>query len=158
MAGKQASTTRLAQHTHTHTCTHTHARTHALHCQQHVVCLSPVSPYRCADAYLSPSPTLPPTPRFVCCPQAVHVSSLSTVVYESRCLERAISRRTVELAQPTDPADASPEEIKRVQVGKAKPTGTPWKLAVAVRNRLCPAGFHVLRVAERTLTAWEAQG
>eukprot|EP00775_Hariotina_reticulata_P011186 gene11186-11336_t len=47
--------------------------------------------------------------------QAVLVNSLSTLVYETRCCERIISRKQLLLAEPADLAAASPEEVARVQ-------------------------------------------
>eukprot|EP00882_Tetradesmus_deserticola_P029489 GHRQ01033034.1.p1 GENE.GHRQ01033034.1~~GHRQ01033034.1.p1 ORF type:complete len:222 (+),score=63.81 GHRQ01033034.1:84-668(+) len=47
--------------------------------------------------------------------QAVMVSALSTVVYETRCLERVISRHVVQLLQPADLSDAAADEVQRVQ-------------------------------------------
>lgn len=47
--------------------------------------------------------------------QAVLVDSLSTVVYETRCLERVISRQLVPLQLPADLAEAPAEEFERVQ-------------------------------------------
>lgn len=47
--------------------------------------------------------------------QAVLVDSLSTIVYETRCLERVISRHQVPLQLPADLADAPLEEYERVQ-------------------------------------------
>lgn len=47
--------------------------------------------------------------------QAVMVNSLSTIVYEARCLERVISRHVVQLLQPADLADAAADEVQRVQ-------------------------------------------
>eukprot|EP00879_Flechtneria_rotunda_P011304 GHRR01011809.1.p1 GENE.GHRR01011809.1~~GHRR01011809.1.p1 ORF type:complete len:303 (+),score=102.57 GHRR01011809.1:136-1044(+) len=47
--------------------------------------------------------------------QALLVDTLSTIVYETRCLERVISRHLVQLVQPTDMADAAAEELTHVQ-------------------------------------------
>ncbi|KAF6251300.1 hypothetical protein COO60DRAFT_1561459 [Scenedesmus sp. NREL 46B-D3] len=47
--------------------------------------------------------------------QAVLVDALSTVVYETRCLERVVSRRVVQLQQPADLSGASADEAARVQ-------------------------------------------
>jgi hypothetical protein len=48
-------------------------------------------------------------------PQAVLVDTLSTVVYETRSLERVISRQLMPLQTPADLAPAPAEEFERVQ-------------------------------------------
>lgn len=50
-----------------------------------------------------------------CATQAILVDNLSTIVYETRCLERVISRHVMPLQLPTDLADAPAHEFERVQ-------------------------------------------
>lgn len=47
--------------------------------------------------------------------QAVRVDNLSVIVYESRSLERVISRQLLPLAAPLDTTDAPAEELARVE-------------------------------------------